>query len=140
MATWAIATAALTTIALLALLPMDDVVRGLLICGLVAWGADRIHVIGRCRGPRSVREITLTGDRIVVVRTGNDRLRAGHLRASSYVAACLTTIVWRPDGAARSRTVLILPDMLPANDFRKLRVLMRYGRDASDEAPMRLPS
>jgi hypothetical protein len=58
------------------------------------------------------------------------------VRASSYVGARITTIVWRPDGAWRSRAEFILPDMLPAGDFRQLRVLMRYGRsDAAQGAP-----
>ncbi len=39
-------------------------------------------------------------------------------------------VVWRPDGARWSRTVLIVPDMLPAEDFRRLRVMLRYARSA----------
>ena len=41
---------------------------------------------------------------------------------------CLTTSVWRTRGARASRTIAILPDMLPAEDFRKLRVLLRLGK------------
>ena len=45
-----------------------------------------------------------------------------------YVGAWLTTIVVRPDGKRRrARPLAILPDMLPADDFRRLRVLLRYG-------------
>jgi len=43
----------------------------------------------------------------------------------------LSTLVWRPFGRWRSRAILLLPDMLPPQDFRRLRVLLRYGR--SDE-------
>ena len=33
-----------------------------------------------------------------------------------------------------AQTVLILPDMLPADEFRRLRVLLRYGRPVVEEA------
>jgi len=36
----------------------------------------------------------------------------------------------RPAGAHRSRATAILPDMLSAEDFRRLRVLLRLGRAA----------
>jgi hypothetical protein len=81
-----------------------------------------------------VLEIVLSADRLIVVRDGRDQLIAGHVRAATYVGARITTIVWRPDGAWRSRAELILPDMLPAEDFRRLRVQLRYGRDAEDSA------
>jgi hypothetical protein len=42
--------------------------------------------------------------------------------------AALTSIVWRPDGARWSRSILVLPDMLPPDDFRRLRVMLRYAR------------
>jgi hypothetical protein len=44
------------------------------------------------------------------------------------VGSVLTTIVWRRDGARRSHAIAILPDMLHAEDFRKLRLLLRLGR------------
>jgi hypothetical protein len=78
----------------------------------------------------------LTGDRTIVVRRGDGRLVAGHVRSSSYVGARITTLVWRPDGAWGSRVELILPDMLQPDDFRQLRVLLRYGRsEAAHGAP-----
>jgi hypothetical protein len=80
------------------------------------------------RGPRAIVALWLTGDRMLVARTGNGQLIAGHVRASSYVGARVTTLVWRADDARLSRAEWILPDMLPADDFRRLRVLLRYGR------------
>jgi hypothetical protein len=44
------------------------------------------------------------------------------------VGAWITTIVWRPDNWRLSRTILVLPDMLPDEDFRRLRVMLRYAR------------
>jgi hypothetical protein len=51
----------------------------------------------------------------------------GTLHPSTYVGARLTTVVWRPNGSRRTRALALLPDMLDAEDFRRLRVLMRAG-------------
>jgi hypothetical protein len=109
-------------------LPIDPVLSGLAMLGIVVWAGDRIVVVAWRRGPRASVALWLTGDRMLVVRTGEGGLRAGHVRAASYVGARVTTIVWRPDGARWSRAEWILPDMVPADDFRRLRVLLRYGR------------
>ena len=79
-------------------------------------------------------ELRLAPDLILVACMGDGRLVAGHVRASTYVGSWVTSIVWRPDGARLSRTILLLPDMLPAEDFRRLRVMLRYARsgDAQD--------
>ena len=70
-------------------------------------------------------------DRRIAITTRDGRSRDGVILDDSYVGAGLTTIVWRPDRARRfapARTMLILPDMLAPDEFRRLRVLLRYGR------------
>jgi hypothetical protein len=99
---------------------------------VVAWAGDRAVVVAMRRGPRATCALWLTGNRLLVIRNGAGQLVAGHVRASSYVGARFTTLVWRPDGARWSRSEWILPDMLATDDFRRLRVLLRYGR--SDDA------
>jgi hypothetical protein len=124
---------ALFTIGVIAWLPFDPAVIAFAIFAVVVWAGDRIVVIAMRRGPRAVRALTLTGDRMIVVRTGDARLTAGFVRASTYVGARVASIVWQPDGALRSRAILVLTDMLPAEDFRRLRVLLRYSRSDVDE-------
>jgi hypothetical protein len=119
---------ALITGAVLALLPFDPALLALAMLGVAVWAGDRIHVVGLRRGPRATCALWLTGDRLVVVRLVNGALRAGHVRSATYVGARITTLVWRPDGSRLSRAECILPDMLPVDDFRRLRVLLRYGR------------
>ena len=109
-------------------LPIDPVLSGLAMLGIVVWAGDRAVVVAWRRGPRASVALWITGDRMLVVRTGEGRLVAGHVRAASYIGERITTIVWRPDGARFSRGEWLLPDMLPADDFRRLRVLLRYGR------------
>ena len=50
---------------------------------------------------------------------------AGSVRAGCFVAPWLTVIRWRRAGAHLDRTLLVLPDMLAADDFRRLRVILR---------------
>jgi hypothetical protein len=120
----------------IAMLPFDPVLIAFVTLGIGVWAGDRAHVVALRRGPRATRSLWLSGDRMIVVRNGAGQLTAGCVRTSTYVGARLTTIVWRPDGARRSRAEVILPDMLPANDFRRLRVLLRYGRsDDTQGAP-----
>jgi hypothetical protein len=74
-------------------------------------------------------------DRRVTVTMPDGRVHDGSVHSDTSVGACLTTLVWVRDGArwfVPARTLVVLPDMLPAEDFRNLRVYLRYGRDAAD--------
>ena len=124
---WIIGVALIACMVVLTL-PIDPVLSGLAMLGIVVWAGDRIVVVAWRRGPRASVALWLTGDRMLVVRTGAGQLVAGYVRAASYVGPRITTIVWRPDGGRWSRAEWILPDMVPADDFRRLRVLLRYGR------------
>lgn len=116
------------TCGVIAVLPFEP---ALLVAGMVVivvWAVDRIYVVAFHQGARAVREFELRADLTVMVMTGDGTTAAGRVRAESYVGARLTTLVWRPFGRWRSRSIFILPDMLPPRDFRRLRVLLRYGR------------
>ena len=49
------------------------------------------------------------------------------LRDGSFVAPWLTIVRWRPEGARFDRTFLVVPGMLEREDFRRLRVLLRWA-------------
>ena len=119
---------AVATIAALATLPLPWLALATAVVTVVAWAIDRVRVVALRTSHRSVAGISLTGDRLIVVRYRTGRLVAGFVRASSYVSPSLTSIVWKPDDKACSQALLILPDMLSADDFRRLRVMLRYGR------------
>ena len=123
-----IATLGFATCAVIATLPIEPAAIGLATIGVATWAIDRIYVVALRQGPRAVRELELRGDLTVIVVNGDGAPCAGRVRNQSYVGARVTTLVWRPFGRWRSRTILVFPDMLPAQDFRRLRVLLRYGR------------
>ena len=91
----------------------------------------------RCTG-HGVPALLHVGHDRRITATGRDgRSRDGAILDDTYVGASVAAIVWRPDRARRfalAQTVLILPDMLPADEFRRLRVLLRYGRPVVEEA------
>jgi hypothetical protein len=74
-------------------------------------------------------EISADGRAALIERGG--RRCEGCVQPESYVGEWLTTLVVRPDGARLSRAIAILPDMLPAEDLRQLRVLLRVAGSAS---------
>jgi toxin CptA len=119
---------ALATCGVVASLPVEAAASGLAWLAIGVWTIDRVLVVALRRGPRAVRALELRGDLTVLVVTGDGRVCAGRVHRDSYVGARLSTLVWRPYGRWRVRAILLLPDMLPVDDFRRLRVLLRYGR------------
>jgi hypothetical protein len=78
--------------------------------------------------------VELDADRAVRLTERTGRRIEGMVQPDSYVGALLTTLVVRPDGKRRLRTIAILPDMLPADDFRRLRLLLRLGHGSTTAA------
>ena len=113
---------------LLALLPLPP--AGYVPCALVIL-AVLISGCWRCTG-RGLPALLHVGiDRRITVTDCNGRSRAGAILDDSYVGAWLTTIVWRGDELPWWRpatAIVVLPDMLPRDSFRRLRVVLRYGR------------
>ncbi|MEO8304342.1 MAG: hypothetical protein ABI724_09490 [Betaproteobacteria bacterium] len=92
--------------------------------------------VRRCVG-RGVPALLHVGiDRRLTVTDRSGRSCSGSILDDSYVGAAVTTIVWRADDDRwwrPARAMLILPDSLPRDDFRRLRVVLRYGRVVGDE-------
>ena len=126
---------ALCTVAVVLALPVGAWSKAATISALTAWVVVVVRTDALHRGRFAVAELRLASDLLLVVCTSDHRLIAGQVRESTYVSEWLTTIVWRPEGAYVSRAILILPDMLPAGDFRRLRVMLRYARSRDSAAP-----
>jgi len=129
----AIGVAALATLTIVFLLPVDPWQQALAMLAVLAWAAVTFWVVALRRSRYAITELRLAPDLVLVANMGDGRLVAGHVRSSTYVGAWVTTIVWRADGAYWSRAVLVVPDMLAAEDFRKLRVMLRYARNAVEQ-------
>jgi len=123
-----IAALALGTCGVVGTLPLNGPACALVVALIVLWAVERVRVVALRLGPRAVRGIELRGDLTVLVVSRDGTVGAGRVHRDSYVGPRLSTIVWRPFGRWRLRAIILLPDMLPAADFRRLRVLLRYGR------------
>jgi hypothetical protein len=126
----ALAGAACATAGLVALLPLPPLVRLalILVVVLVTLRAARATL-----GSGLPAIVHVGADRRLTVTARDGRCCAGSIATESRVGPRLTTIVWHDDApshrwARRPATLLILPDMLAPEDFRQLRVLLRYGR------------
>ena len=130
-ATALVAVAHLSTAALTAFLPGPALYRAL---AVVAIGAHalwtlRLWALRTARG--AIVGLEVGGDGHVVLCERSGRRCEGRLQAASYVGTWLTTVVVRIDGLRTSRAVAILPDMLPPEDLRQLRVVLRIAGSAS---------
>lgn len=55
------------------------------------------------------------------------------LLGSSLVMPWLSVLNYRPETGRGMRSVVLFPDSIDAEDYRKLRVLLRWGRKNKDE-------
>jgi len=104
---------------------------------LTAIGLGFLRGVRRCAGPAVPAIVHLGIDRTLTVTDRRGRSRDGVVGADSYVGAALTTIAWRANGAPWWRpadVLLVFPDSIPADDFRCLRIFLRYGRPADEGA------
>ena len=120
----AVSAALLATLSmpLFVLLPCAAAVLAVLVSGL--W---------RCTGRGVPALMHLGNDRRMTVTDYEGRSHAGTILDDTFVGAWLTTIVWRRDELPWWRpapVIVVLPDMLSREDFRRLRVALRYGRSA----------
>ena len=118
--------AASATLGVIAATPIHDGVRILAATWVACGMLEALHSRARLRGRRGVRALHVRGESIEVENALGERI-PGRVRAGSFVAPWLTIVRWRPEGARFDRTVPILPGMLPAEDFRRLRVLLRWA-------------
>ena len=121
------------TATLLLTLPLPIGAR---LAGAIAIALAGMLNVWRVAGGCAPASLHVGVDGRIAITRRDGRAEAGAVLADSYVGRRLTTIVWRPDKQHRARTLLIVADMLPAEEFRRLRVMLRYGRsfDAGGEA------
>jgi hypothetical protein len=129
----AIGVATLATSVVVLLLPLEPWQHGAVCAVVLAWAWVAFERIAVRSTPDAVVQLRLAPNLLIVVTRGDGRLVAGHVRSSTCVTAALTSIVWRPDGARWSRSILVLRDMLPPDDFRRLRVMLRHARSGFEQ-------
>lgn len=74
---------------------------------------------------RRVRRVSVSRSGDIAVEIAGE-WQAGVVRDGSFVAPFVTIVRWRPEGARFDRTIVIVPDMIAREEFRALRVLLRW--------------
>ena len=69
------------------------------------------------------------------VRSRNGQEVSAQLSPESFVRPWLTVLLLRPETGGRARNVVLLPDMVDAEAFRRLRVRLRLEYKAGKSAP-----
>ena len=111
-----IATACAATWALVAAMPLRLDAAIILVTAVACLALDALRRSG------DARRLVLDSDGAIAIDG-----RAGCVVDGGFVSPWFATIHWRPAGARFSRTLLVAPDMLPADAFRELRVILRMG-------------
>lgn len=124
--------ASIATATLVAWLPGNEWIRAAIALSVGVQGIATLRSWGLRVSPRAVAVIEIGSDRRVVLTERSGRRIEGIVRADSYVGALLTTLMIRPEKARWSRAEAILPDMMHAEDFRRLRMLLRLGKLPDD--------
>jgi hypothetical protein len=126
-----------TTAALILWLPLA---RELTTVALFLIAHATIDGVRRCADRGVPASLHVGTDRRITVRDRDGHVADGTILDGTYVGTCVTTIVWRADSDGSgwrrlrpARAIVVLPDTLPADDFRRLRVVLRYGRVARPE-------
>jgi len=125
-AAWMVALASLATLVLIAATPGALALRILAATWIACAALEALHSRALLRGRRAARVVSLARGGEIAVQDALGVWRIGGLREGSFVAPWLTVIRWRPAEARFDRAVPILPDMLSPEDFRRLRVLLRW--------------
>ena len=115
------------TAVLVAFAPGNALLRAAAVIAIGVHALWTLRIWALRSASRAVIVVELSADhRAVLIERGGRRCE-GLVQPQSYVGERLTTLVVRPDGGRVSRAIAVLPDMLPPDDLRYLRVLLRLG-------------
>ena len=121
-----IAIVGIATLVLLWATPIDPLVKSFAAGWVGCATLEACRRIALLRAWNSPLELILTPPRALQVLHPGGRSTWGELRDGSFVAPFLTVIRWRPAGARFDRTIVLLPDMVEPESFRRLRVQLRW--------------
>lgn len=122
---WVTAVAVTALVAIL-VTGMPTWVQGGLALALAALSIRALRRHGCQEGTGSIRSLAvdLAGCLEIGFRDGSQA--RGALLGRCFVAPWLVIVRWLPEGRRLSRTIFIAPDAVGADEFRRLRILLRW--------------
>ncbi len=94
-----------------------------------------VHHHALLRGPRAITTLAFSDRETIRVTLRNGSAHAGRVLGSSTVGTTLTILNLTLDGRRLPVHVVLLGDSLAVEDFRRLRVWLRWGPRPPDEEP-----
>lgn len=116
-------------------LPMPVKIALVLLIG-TSWGIC-LYGPALLRSNDSVIGLELKDDGAVSFQTRSGEWREGRLLGSSFVSPYLTILNLRSEDRFLARHVVIVPDSVDAEEFRRLRVRLRWGVHPSVQPGLR---
>ena len=133
---WLLGAVHLGALLLLAMLPMAWWASTVLAALLVASALRTISRDVLRRGPRAVTALEFADREQVQIRTGDGNWHGGRLLGTSTIGASLAVLNIRLEGQGIQH-VVISRDGIDGDDFRRLRVWLRWGpRPAGADAEL----
>ncbi len=126
-ALWLLLLAHGAAIAVLWVLPLALWIKALIAVAVVASAASLTRRVALLATQDAVVAVEITEDARLAVKTRRGDWRACRLSGSSYVSPWLTILVLAEDNRLSARYVVITPDNVDAEDFRRLRVWLRWA-------------
>ena len=102
--------------------------KAALIAATLAGLAHSLFTHALRRSPHAIVELEITDKEHAAVRTNAGSWTDARILASSCVTPTLTTINLKVDGLRVLRHVVLVRDNVDADDFRNIRVLLRWAR------------
>jgi toxin CptA len=134
----ALAAAHLGALAVVLAMPLEAWLKsGLVLVAAASMGHALLH-FGMLHGPNAVVALKLSGAGLEAETRAGAWFPATVL-GSSFVSPWLTVLHLKLEGRRFVLPVVLLPDSLAADDFRRLRVWLRWGaafRHGADDAAM----
>lgn len=103
------------------------------VCALTIWRGWYALAHHALRShPAAIVAVALEAGYITVLTKSGRRLE-GRVRPGGLVSRLLTVVTWEPQKAARaSKFVVLFYDSLDRDDFRRLRVQLRWARERAE--------
>lgn len=127
-----------TAAACVLLLPLPVAVQALLLAAVCASAVRAVggHALGRF--PGAIRTLELDGDCRATLLDATGKTHTAYLLPATFVLPMLSVLSLRLESGKR-RTLLITPDRVDAEGYRRLRVLLRWRCGQSQQDTALLP-
>ena len=115
--------------AVIALVSVPLWIKAIAIAALAASFIFEIRQTVLVRAPDAVVALEIASDDTLSIQTRRGDWIECEVLGSTYVTSFLAIMNLKEQGSGRTRRAVILPDSIEAEDFRKLRVWLRWKRN-----------